>query len=34
MELKIFWTNFSQNELFKILEYHQEKAGLRVVKKV
>ena len=34
MELKIFWTNFSQNELFKILEYHQEKAGLRVAKSI
>lgn len=32
MELKIFWTNFSQNELIKILEYYQQEAGLRVAK--
>jgi len=34
MELKIFWTNFSQNELEKIVEYYHEKAGSQVAKKL
>lgn len=32
MELKLFWTDFSQTELEKIYEYYREKAGIRVAK--
>ncbi|MFS4482322.1 type II toxin-antitoxin system RelE/ParE family toxin [Hyunsoonleella sp. 2307UL5-6] len=34
MGLKLFWTSFSQTELFKIYEYHKEKAGIRIAKKL
>ncbi|TXK74436.1 type II toxin-antitoxin system RelE/ParE family toxin [Mesonia sp. HuA40] len=34
MELKLFWTDFSQNELEKIYQYHREKAGIRIAKKL
>ena len=34
MELKIFWTNFSQKELEKIYQYYREKAGTRIAKKI
>jgi plasmid stabilization system protein ParE len=34
MELKLYWTNFSQKELEKIYEYFQEKAGNRTAKKL
>ena len=30
MELKIFWTDFSQKELEKIFEYYKENVGLKV----
>jgi len=32
MELKIFWTDFSKNELKKIFSYYKENASLRVAK--
>ncbi|WP_452230193.1 type II toxin-antitoxin system RelE/ParE family toxin [Lacinutrix sp. MEBiC02404] len=34
MELKLFWTNFSQKELEKIYQYYREKAGNRIAKKI
>ena len=34
MELKLFWTNFSQKELEKIYQYYREKAGTRIAKKI
>jgi len=34
MELKIFWTVFSQKELEKTYEYYREKAGIRIAKKL
>lgn len=34
MELKIFWTDFSQKELEKIYEYYREKTGTRIAKKL
>ncbi|WCO00248.1 type II toxin-antitoxin system RelE/ParE family toxin [Psychroserpens ponticola] len=34
MELKLFWTNFSQRELEKIYEYYRDKAGTRIAKKL
>ena len=34
MELKLYWTNFSQKELEKIYESFQEKAGNRTAKKL
>ena len=34
MELKLFWTNFSQKELEKIYQYYREKAGIRIAKKI
>ncbi|KAB1069831.1 type II toxin-antitoxin system RelE/ParE family toxin [Tamlana haliotis] len=34
MELKLFWTDFSQNELEKIYEYYREKAGTHIAKKL
>jgi len=34
MELKIFWTNFSLQELERIYEYYREKAGIRIAKKL
>ncbi|MFD0991052.1 type II toxin-antitoxin system RelE/ParE family toxin [Mariniflexile jejuense] len=34
MELKLFWTDFSQKELEKIYKYHREKAGIRIAKKL
>ncbi|WP_100616409.1 type II toxin-antitoxin system RelE/ParE family toxin [Confluentibacter citreus] len=34
MELKLFWTDFSQKELEKIYEYYREKAGFRIAKKL
>jgi len=33
MELKLFWTDFSQKELKKIYEYYREKVGVRIAKK-
>jgi len=33
VELKLFWTDFSQKELEKIYEYYREKAGARIAKK-
>lgn len=32
MELKIFWTDFSRQELQKIFDYLKENAGLRIAK--
>lgn len=32
MELKLFWTDFSQKELENIYQYHREKAGVRMAK--
>jgi len=32
MELKIYWTDFSKNELQKIFSYYVENASLRVAK--
>lgn len=34
MELKLFWTYFSQKELEKIYEYYREKAGIEISKKL
>ena len=34
MELKLFWTDFSQKELKKIYEFYREKAGIRIAKKL
>lgn len=34
MELKLFWTDFSRNELRKIFEYYKERAGNRIAKKL
>lgn len=34
MELKIFWTKFSQKELEYIYGYYREKAGIRIAKKL
>ncbi len=32
MELTLFWTDFSQQELEKIYQYYREKAGTRIAK--
>ncbi|WP_026810990.1 hypothetical protein [Arenibacter latericius] len=32
MELKLFWTDFSQKELEKNYRYHREKAGTQIAK--
>ncbi len=32
MELEIYWTDFSKNELNKIFSYYKENASLRVAK--
>jgi toxin ParE1/3/4 len=32
MELKLFWTDFSQREPEKIYEYYREKVGIRIAK--
>ena len=32
MELKIYWTDFSKNELQKIFSYYKENANLRIAK--
>ena len=34
MELKVLWTDFSQQELDRIYEYYREKAGTRIAKKL
>ncbi|MFV0565494.1 MAG: type II toxin-antitoxin system RelE/ParE family toxin [Flavobacteriaceae bacterium] len=34
MELKLFWTDFSQKELEKIYKYYREKAGIQIAKKL
>lgn len=34
MELKLFWTDFSQKELEKIYEFYREKAGIQIAKKL
>ncbi|MCC4211661.1 type II toxin-antitoxin system RelE/ParE family toxin [Leeuwenhoekiella parthenopeia] len=34
MELKLFWTDFSQSELKKIYRYYREQAGLRIAQKI
>lgn len=34
MELKLFWTDFSQKELEKIYKYYREKAGTQIAKKL
>lgn len=34
MELKIFWTEFSQKELEKVYKYYCEESGIRVAKKL
>jgi plasmid stabilization system protein ParE len=34
MELKLFWTDFSQKELQKIYEYYRDKVGSGIVKKI
>ena len=34
MELKLFWTEFSQRELKSIYDYYREKAGHGIAKKV
>ena len=33
MELKLFWTDFSQKELQKIYEYYRDKVGSGIAKK-
>ena len=32
MELKLFWTEFSQSELKSIYDYYREKAGHHIAK--
>ncbi|MBJ7881247.1 type II toxin-antitoxin system RelE/ParE family toxin [Gelidibacter salicanalis] len=34
MELKLFWTDFSQKELENIYRYYREKEGIRIAKKL
>jgi len=34
MELKIYWTEFSKNELKKIYEYYRDNVNSRVAKKI
>lgn len=34
MELKLFWTDFSQKQLEEIYKYYREKAGIRIAKKL
>ena len=34
MELKIYWTEFSEKELEKIYEYYRDNANSRVAKKI
>ena len=34
MELKIYWTEFSEKELQNIFEYHREKANYRIARKL
>ncbi|MFO7719445.1 MAG: type II toxin-antitoxin system RelE/ParE family toxin [Gillisia sp.] len=34
MELKIYWTGFSEREMEKIYEYHREAAGSSIAKKL
>jgi len=34
MELKLFWTEFSQKELKNIYDYYREKAGHTIAKKL
>ena len=34
MELKLFWTDFSQKELEKIYRYYREKTGTRIAKRL
>ncbi len=34
MGLKIFWAEFSENELKKIYDYYRERAGTRIAKKL
>ncbi len=34
MGLKIYWTDFSKQELHKIFYYYQEKASLKVARKI
>ena len=34
MELTVFWTSFSKNELRKIFRYYKEKAGIRIAKSI
>lgn len=32
MDLMVFWTEFSQNELRKIYQYYRKRAGIRIAK--
>ena len=34
MELEIYWTQFADNELYKIFKYYLKKAGYRTAKKL
>ena len=34
MELEIYWTEFSENELLKIFEYHAKKASSKIAEKL
>lgn len=34
MELEIYWTEFSENELLKIFEYHAKKASPKIAEKL
>ena len=34
MGLKIYWTEFSEKELYKIFEYYREKASYRIAKQI
>jgi plasmid stabilization system protein ParE len=34
MELKIYWTDFSKNELRLIFKYYQERAGSRIARRL
>lgn len=34
MELKIYWTDFSKNELHKIFKYYKENTNLKIARKL
>ena len=34
MELEIYWTQFAEDELYRIFKYYKEEAGYRIAKKL